>query len=337
MLGLHEAADLPTHERANLVAWRPSGTGGLVESFFIKLHVCQDMAFWCRYTLTRRTDGLAYGTLWAILQGGDPPVAIARRYPVRDILFGERRFYLKIGPGELAVGRAQGEVSAQGHSVSWDLAFGASGPSFLHLPHWSLYSLNFPRNKIVSPLVSTVFNGQLTVDGKGIEVVQARGMQGHNYGLSVAPFWAWVHCNIFEGSEDVVFEAITSKVKLGQVLSPQVSAAYLRMQGREWSFNRPDHILKARARVRDMRYELRTACKGVRVMARVHGSMDKAVGLGYVDSDATVRPCLNTNLADMQLEVELGARRYSFQSREGATLELGNLAVPKGFRPLVTG
>jgi len=219
---------IPLSETFNRVRWA-AASGPCVESLFLKFHLPGESAFWARYTLRRPAAGRgeAVGCLWAVHAAPEGTTVACNVHAADDVDCARTRFWLRIGPGELSTGRATGRVDrlvspdgkAVDGSMEWDLAI-ESGPTLVHLPLRALYEGPVPRNKIVSPLVSTRFHGTIRVRGREIRVNGAPGMQGHNWGAAVAPTWAWCHVSGFEDEPDAVFEAVTSRLPLGPVPVP---------------------------------------------------------------------------------------------------------------------
>ena len=161
--------NLPFAERFSMVRWSPAGAGGLVESLFLKLNLPElPASFWARYTLRRPFPGHGEpeGGLWAVwTDRSGPPAGGFDAFPASDIAVGRQRFYVRIGPGEMSMGRAAGRVSAGG-GLEWDLTFETGSASLAHFAFDSMYTSAFPRNKVVSPHVSTRFYGMVRVGGR---------------------------------------------------------------------------------------------------------------------------------------------------------------------------
>lgn len=334
--------NLSVAERANLVRFAPVGRGGLVESLFLKFHLPEEAAaFWARYTLRRPIPGRGepVGSLWAVFsKRGAAVVAGCDPYPASEVAAGRDRFYLRIGPGELTMGRATGRVSTPAGPVEWALTFETGTPGLVHFPSEALYRAPFPRNKIASPHVLTRFHGSLTVGGRTVGVSGAAGMQGHNWGPSVSPHWVWAHATCFDGEPDAVFEAVSSRLRVGPVLSPPLTILAVRARGRLVLFNRPDLWVRNRSDLRGLRWEVRSASGGVEVAGEVVARPEDAVGLDYVSSGGERVRCVNSNLARARVVVTgLPGGRLELVSPSGATLEAGGLAAPRDVPVVVSG
>ncbi len=334
--------DVPQPERLNLVRWTPTGPGGLVESLFFKFHLPEERAaFWARYTLRRPLSGRGdpVGCLWAVWsEAGAGSVAGCNPYPASEVATGWERFYLRIGPGELGMGRATGRVSTPAGLVEWALTFETGTPCLVHFPSDFLYRAPFPRNKVTSPHLVTRFHGSLVIGGRTICVAGALGMQGHNWGPSVSPHWVWAHATGFEGEPDAAFEAVTSRLALGPVLSPPLTILALRARGREVVFNRPDQWVRNRSDFQGLSWRVRGRAGEVLVEAEVTARPEDSVGLDYLSSDGAKVRCVNSNLASARVVATgLPGGRIVLASPLGATLEAGGLAAPPDIPVQVTG
>lgn len=339
--------DLPLAERFNLVRWSPTGSGGLVESLFLKLHLAEERAaFWARYTLRRPVPGCGdpVGGLWAVWSSADKgplqafSAAGCDTYPVSQVHVGRQRFYLRIGPGELAMGRATGRVSTPAGPLEWALNFETGTPTLTHFPFDSLYRGPFPRNKIVSPHLVTRFFGSILVAGRTITVSGAPGMQGHNWGPAVSSHWVWAHATGFAEEPDAVIEAVSSRLPLGPILSPPLTILALRARGQQVVLRRPDLWLRNRCVLRGLDLHLGGASGDVRIEGQVTARPDWTVGLSYISSDGGKVRCVNSNLASAHVVVTgLPGGRLVLTSSLGATLEAGGLAAPTEIPVQVTG
>jgi hypothetical protein len=260
-----------------------------------------------------------------------PVSAGCDRYQAGDVAAGRERFFLRIGPGELSMGRATGRVVGDGPGgveIAWDLRFATGTGMLRHLPAEGLYADGVPGSKIVSPHVSTRFEGSLVIGGRTIEVRDAPGMQGHNWGPGVSEHWIWAHANTFEDEPDAVFEALSVAAAPGLLPLPALTVLYLRLRGREVLLNRPDRMLRTRARQDGLAWEFDGSGGGLRLEGRIATTTERSVGLDYVSSDGTTRRVVNSNRADARVRVRgLPGGETVLQSLGAASLELGGRAA----------
>lgn len=318
--------------------------GPIVESLFLKLHLPGEGAFWARYTLRRGPDG-EHGGLWGVFSGPDGMAAACHLYPRDQVDITRDRFFLRIGPGELSMGRAVGTVtglkSREGAplagDLAWDLAF-SSGPHWTALPFDWLQRGSFPRNKVLSPLAFTRFSGVIRIGSREIRVRQAPGMQGHNWGAAVAPRWAWGHVAGFEEDPEAVLEVVHGGIPAGPWQVP-VTAALVRMGGREWRLNGPLAMARARSRVDGLRWVLEARGGGLVLRGALEAPLDRTLGLDYRSSDGRIIRVVNSNQATARLEVEgpEGVGRRRLHASGTATLELGGDLAPRDLPGVVLG
>jgi len=318
--------------------------GPIVESLFLKLHLPGEGAFWARYTLRRGPDG-EWGGLWGAWSGPEGLAAACNLFSSDEVDIARGRLFLRIGPGELSMGRAVGRVtglvSGDGTplpgDLSWDLVF-SSGPTWTALPADLLRKGPFPRNKVVSPLAFTRFSGTLRVGSREVRVRQAPGMQGHNWGAGVAPRWAWGHVAGFEEDPEAALEVVHGGIPAGPWQVP-VTVVLLRMGGREWRLNGPLEMARARSRVDGLRWTFEAKGAGLRLRGELEAAPDRTLGLDYRSSDGSVIRVANSNRATARLEIDppLGPGRQWLHAAGTATLELGGDLAPPGLPGVVRG
>jgi len=326
LFGRNDATGSPA-ESLNRVRWTPDGRGGHVESLFLKLHLPGPASFWVRYSLRRPVPGGGepIGTLWAVLQpAAGPAVAATETFSADRVATARDRFWLRIGPGELSMGRATGRIETPSGPIAWDLAFPPGAPCVAHLPSLALYDLPLPRNKMASPHVLTRFSGTIRAGSNDYRVQGAPGMQGHNWGTSVAERWAWCHATGFAGEDGAVFDAISASPSAGPLRMPDLVAAYVRLRGREILFNRPDRMVLARSAIEGLSWSLSTSQGGVSLDAVVRADPARTIGLDYVGSSGETVRVHNSNLASASVRVRglAGAGEVVLKTDSCATLEL---------------
>jgi len=318
--------------------------GPIVESLFLKLHLPGEGAFWARYTLRRGPDG-EWGGLWGVFSGPEGLAAACQIVPRQEVDIARDRLFLRIGPGELSMGRAVGTVSrlvsGSGAPIpgelGWDLVF-SSGPTWTALPADFLQHWPFPRNKVVSPLAFTRFSGVIRLGPREIRVRQAPGMQGHNWGEGVAPRWAWGHVAGFEEDPDGVLEVVHGGIPAGPWQVP-VTVALIRLGGREWRLNGPLEMARARSRVEGLRWVFTVRGAGLSLRGELDSAPDRTLGLDYRSSDGRVIRVTNSNRATASIEIDGPAwtgRRHLHASGT-ATLELGGDLAPRDLPGVVGG
>ena len=74
---------------------------------------------------------------------------------------------VSIGPGFLTADQAVGQLETDEHRITWDLGFAPSASTYHHV-NPAVNRMLRPSSFIVSPNISTRFNGRITVDGHDI-------------------------------------------------------------------------------------------------------------------------------------------------------------------------
>jgi hypothetical protein len=237
------------------------------------------------------------------------------------------------------MGKARGEVfSEDGTRLAWDLSFDVGAPSLVHFPFQSMYSLPLPKNKIVSPLVSSRFSGKVEVGSNKLEVTRALGMLGHNYGEAVAPTWVWAHASEFDGEEGVVFEAVSSRIKIGSLMCPPTTIIFLKLRDKEYLLNSPASWFLNSSSVNGLEWRFSGKSKKTTIWGICRAEPYLCVGLGYISSDSRVVPCVNSNLADLEVVISSpDAPRHVLRATRKATLELGGTLAPSHIPFMVQG
>lgn len=340
--------DIAQAERHNLVRMRPGGPP-TVESLFLKMHLPERAtSIWLRYTLRNPGSGVGepVGSLWAIVTGPGGQRHGCGTWHINDVDIGRERFFLRVGDGELSMGRATGSVAGVGgmsggvggdRTISWDLTFETGGPSLVHFPSDVMYRAPFPKNKILTPHLATRFYGTVRVFGETIRVDGARGMQGHNWGPTISPFWVWVHAVGFSSDPDAVFEAVTSRIRVGPVLSPPLTLAVLRAGGRTYSWTSLLDMVRTSSATTGLAWSMATARGALRLEARVASLVERTIALDYLDSDGGSVRVENSNLAAATITLyEEGRSAQVFSTGVSATLELGGGAATGAIDPVMT-
>ena len=119
------------------------------------------------------------------------------------------------------------------------------------------------------------------------EVDQWPAMIGHNWGRRNTELYAWTHCNAWD-VDNLAFEAISARVRVGPLLAPLTTSAWLRVRGRSfdlsgaraWTKNRGDFSLR--------RWEMTGEDRGLRVACEVAAETDDIVGLHYPNPSGPV-------------------------------------------------
>lgn len=323
--------------------------GGHVESWFLEANEPGGRrALWLKTTVFARPPSAdrrdapvpPMAEAWAIAFDRESGhVATKTVVPLGAARFARGTFDVSVDGCELSLGRARGGLATGGRRLGWDLAVGPErAAAIVHLPKASLYEGPFPSSKLVTPLADACVSGAVQVTrGDGSEpeewnVAEWPAMMGHNWGKSHARLYAWVHCNSWEDADDLTFEAVSARVRMGPVLSPMATAVFVRWKGRRWDLNARELLGRNRGSISMRRWEATTAGQGIEVRAELSGETDDFVGLHYPNPSGAMTYCLNTKLARASLELRIpGEAPLVATSRAGA-LEIGTRDREHGVR-----
>lgn len=292
-------------ERDNIMVFDGKKRGHY-EVYYMKFNA-PPYAFWIRYTVLSPIAGGSepVGELWAIAFNKDKPEwndAWKRTVPFSQCSTLGQPFAYRIGTAELSHHGSRGEIARDDdRNISWDLAFHEEGETFHHFPGSLLYRLPFPKTKVVAPHLSMRVSGSVTVGNQTIALDKVPGHQAHIWGTKHALRWAWANCNQFEEAEGVVFEALSARIKLGKVETPDLSIAALRLPGKEILFNRVDRWLKNSSHYELEFWRLEASQGEHRLEAEIKNRVEDMVGVAYQDPDGEPRVCHNSKVADLDL------------------------------------
>ena len=199
--------------------------------YFIFNDLASGDGFWIRYTLLNPLDSRpeAGAALWfAYTCKANPARSIAIQRAVGgDFTAPPGEFTIRIGGATLEEGALRGGLEADGHSASWELRYQAAPE-----PHYyfgeRLRRLTARRTSVTLPNPRILLSGQVSVDGRTIDVSAAPGHQAHHWGVERAPRWLWGHCCAFE-NEQAVLELLAPEGPGG------ITVTFLNLHTAEWS------------------------------------------------------------------------------------------------------
>jgi len=301
----------PSEEDA-LVRFDDAGKGPHVESLFLKVNLSDARALWLKVTFLRRTFGAKESVIeaWAIAfnlsaPGADPHVALKQSWAPSEAEIAPNCLYIRVGDVELAHGRATGTLTdgVTGDTIGWDLAYTCEPEGFHHLPYPWMYEGSVPKSKANSPQIDSRFTGTVSVNGKKTAIEDAPGMLGHNWGSQHAEDWTWAHCNRWTGIEGVVFEGVTSKVKMGPMTTPRLTVLHVRIPGERITMNGIRQLVGSKSRPEGLRWAFAGQRGDRRIQGWFSAPAERFVGVDYHDPDGQIAHCLNTKIADGELAV----------------------------------
>lgn len=335
--------------RANEPRYRGDGKGHY-ESYFVRAnHPDRPMAFWLRYTIFAPANrpGHTVGELWAAVFHGDP-IAIKSTVPIADTSFAGSRAALDVRVGGATLhddatarrGELRGAITADGHTVAWDLTYAGGGSALLLLPE-RMYAGGFPKAKALVPAPLANFDGHLAVDGERIGVTGWIGSQNHNWGAKHTDEYAWGQVAGFDGAPDTFLECSTARVRIGGVRTPWLTPVVVRHDGREWHLGALRTAVRATGSYHHtgdvLHWSFRSTGRAdggqprdrrpgmgrVEVIGEFCAPRASFVKLAYDNPPGGVKTCLNTKVAECRLEIRrAGERRVTLHTTDRAAFEI---------------
>lgn len=312
--------------RWNAVRCGAGTTRGHVESYFLKLNDREGRrALWLKATILVRDGGAPrFAEAWAIAFDREGRhVAVKERIPLAEARFGDGGLDVLVSRLRLSPGRASGEVASGDHRIAFDLRFTMVAPPLVHFPSERMYEGPLPSSKLVTPHPDSRFTGSYSVDGETIEVEGWRGMEGHNWGAGHAERYAWAHCNQWEGEDDLVFEGVTARVKVGPVLAPPLTVLCVRHRGVRYDFNAPLALLRARGTFDTRRWTFSATSALATFTGELWADTRDFVGLSYENPDGAITYCLNSKIARGRIRLSVRGRPDVEAMTQAAALEIG--------------
>ena len=329
-------------ERRNLTVW-DGRNAGHYEVYYLKFNLPEErLAFWLRYTLTAPLPGKGTPVteLWGIAFDASDPSrnqGFKDTFPATPDAIGRDGFRLRAGEAWIDQGGCAGALGRDDPEggLRWNLSFQPDGPGFEHFPHQWMYRARLPKTKVKAPLLSMAVSGSVEWRGVRHPIENAHGHQAHIWGSKHAEAWAWCNCNAFENAPGVVFEALSARIALGPVISPNLTVLLLRTPEKEYRFNAIPCWLRNRSDYDLSHWAMLARNPFYRLEARVSNTVDNMVGVTYRDPDGETRVCHNSKLADLDVTLLQRKRgvwveKHRFHCHEQAAFEVvGRHADPR--------
>jgi hypothetical protein len=313
--------------------------GAPVEAWFMKANAPDgSRAIWIRGTVFAQPGLPVVAESWAIaFDRHRGHVAVKSTVPFASARFAKDDFDVTIDNCELSLRGAKGALTSGRGTLGWDLAFGpALAAPIVHYPTRLMYREHVPpSSKLVTPLSDARASGTVKVerapgDVDVWDVEEWPMMAGHNWGRANAELYAWAHGNVWEINHEpapgLVFEAVGGRVRMGPLLSPMATFAYLRWHGQSWEMHRVKSSLSLR------RWEVTHNSGGLELACDLAAETDDVVGLHYANPNGPMTYCLNTKLARARLDVKLPSGETFTATSRAAALEIGTLEADHGIK-----
>jgi hypothetical protein len=111
-------------------------------------------------------------------------------------------------------------------------------------------------------------------------------------------------------------------VKVGPVPTPRLTIACLRLEDREYRFNRMTTALTARGHYRFFRWTFATRKGGTHLRVAIEADPAAFTGLTYYNPPGGNKTCLNTKIARCRAVLTDGGEQWELVSRNGAAFEI---------------
>lgn len=318
-------------DRANGCRFRRDAVGHY-ESWFCRANAPREpIAFWIRYTIFapkgRPQD--AVGERWAIVfdRTRDAIVSVKDVVPIAACSFAEHGLDVAIADATLDDAGLRGAAASDGHTIAWDLGVAGDEPPLLLFPE-RLYATALPRAKVLVGRPLARFTGTLHVDHETYDVEDWIGSVNHNWGSRHTDRYAWGQVAGFDEEPHAFLECSSARIKLGFVPTPLLSPLVLRIDGRDLAFNEVHRTLRARARIDGTTWTLETGDRNTSISMRMHASAADFVALRYDDPPGGHKTCLNSKLAQCELNVQLRGEPARTLTSSRAAFEILTPADP---------
>lgn len=313
----------------NLMVWDRAAAPFMEVWYATATHRKLRSGLWLRYTIASPRDGDPSCALWACHfdPGGERSFAGRNEFPI-DVLGHvpgrDDGALVRIGDAWLSETHLDGRVESGGRSLAWSLDLEPADRCYQHLP--SLLRARAARrfSTLCSPNLSVPFSGTVEIDGEVVTYEGEPGCQTHRWGRRHSHSWAWAHCSAWDDGSDAVFEAVAAKAS--PVLPPLVFP-YLRYRGEDVVFS----AVRARGCYDVPAWTFVASNARWRITGAARLAPERSVQVRYADPDGGTRHCVNSEIADLALEVyersDDGWRYSSTLASTGAAhFELGRPA-----------
>jgi hypothetical protein len=303
---------LLTRAGANRVQLGRNIARGHYESFFHRAnHPTEPRAFWIRYTVCCPAGHpeAAVGELWAVYFDGCSGQVIAAKdsAPLADCEFADFETGLRIGGATLDGNGLWGRAEGPDGTIAWDLAAKGGDRPLLLLAR-SLYDGVFPEAKSLVPTPHLRHHGELRVRDEIVPVDGWMGSQNHNWGRRHTDHYAWGQVVGFDDAPQAFLEMATARVRVGPLWTPFMTLLVLRLGDEQIEFNGLGRALLARGHFGYFHWEFETGAGQVRVRGSMRAPRESFVALRYDNPPGGTKTCLNSKLAECDLEVERPGR-----------------------------
>jgi hypothetical protein len=144
-----------------------------------------------------------------------------------------------------------------------------------------------------------------------------------------------VHCNAWDGAEDLTLEAASARVRVGPLLSPMASVVFVRFLGREWNLNAFELLGMNRGAISLRRWDVSARGQGLELHAEFAASSDDFVGMHERNPSGEVTYRLNTKLAHARVSLRVAGGETVHATSMAGALEIGTHDRDHGIRMIL--
>jgi len=292
------------------------------EVWFLRVGVADGSgAWWFRYLLMNPGRGGCPGNprgmpvqVWATwFPRNDKPTTWIQGFAINELKLsrrGENPFYFRVASNSIDENSCRGDLTLEGHRISWDLQYRSTFRVTLSNKGW----IGFSR----SPHSDAVFSGRITLDGQSFAGNPLGfGVQGHNCGYRHRSFWMWTHAYFpGDGRRPSTMEALVYDMPFGLVFRKAV----LWHEQQRYEFRN----LQARESA-PFSWKFRCLGKnGTELEAEIDGSGPAAHRISYLKTDCRGSfEVTNNSLARAKVRLQFPGRPVeSLETASGAVLEM---------------
>lgn len=310
----------------NMMVW-DRATAPFMEVWYATItHRRLRSGLWLRYTISSPRDGEPSCALWASYFDPAGTRSFAARNDFSIDLLGhvpgrDDGALVRIGDAWLSETHLEGRVESEGRSLAWSLDLEPADRCHQHLPPLLRGRAARRFSTLCSPNLSVPFSGTVHLDGEAIPYEGEPGGQTHRWGRRHSHSWAWAHCSVWDDGSDAVFEAVAAKAA---PWLPALSFPYLRFGGEELRFS----AFRARGSYELPTWTFTATSPRWRIAGAARLAPERSVQVRYSDPDGGTRHCVNSEIADLSIEVherhDAGwSHAATLASSGGAHFELG--------------
>jgi len=327
-------------ESLNSPRWPQAPRGGFHEAWFVSASDGRaGHGLWLRYAVEMPRNRPMEASVWASwFERGVPERTFAVRNPVEAATIG--RGVLRFGDAELSAAGCAGEAEAGGHALRWRFSFGQGESAEEMVPGWMAPIARLRGSGYVMPHAATTVSGAVEVDGRMFEVQRVPAAQGHLWGRSYWPSWAWARCSAFNEDPEASIDLLDVEGPLGARLPMFV----LRFRGELHRFGELPRLPLSTSGVAPPAWHFSAQDARYAIDGVARAAPAEMVQVEYANADGSLRHCVHSAVASMEVRVRsrafVGAPwrpEATLTSRSGASLEFcGRAADPRVVRLLVS-